>query len=719
MRSSARLLLLILLPILIVIVPLLVGGGIAQHVLRQQMVDYQGRQDLDLSSLSEAARVVQAFGNLHERATRVLNDATAGELSSLQLYRAHTALVDELAELQGAVDQLAASPLLTEINHGSAEVLHEAFSQYRSFIIVATEIAVIDQSTAMRNLSEANERFILFSRANQRISERLANRVGERSRDSFSRIDVFMQTAAWLALGVLLFLSALALWSARWLNRNLMVVTQALVDMASAHHQGDTNRIQQVQVISEDTRHAFQPIAGALMQLRQADAKRRVAEQNAYRLAYFDSLTGLPNWARLTGLLEEQLRLQTATGQCALLILDLDNFKDINDSYGHQKGDLLLVEVASRLKTIANSHQIARLGGDEFAILMVPETAQDRIDEPTVERLAMAIRQALSEPYLIEGDRFFLTASIGIVLADGSEHEVEALFKYADSAMNRAKRLGRNAHCFFDPKVQSELEAISQLERDMRQALETEAFSLHYQVQVDDQQGAIGVEALLRWQHAEQGMMSPATFIPLAEETGLIVPLGYWVLQEACQQLAQWQSNPETRSLTMAVNVSPQQFLNDEFCDRIAAILKKTGANPALLKLELTESTLLTGVEETIGKMHALRALGLTFSLDDFGTGYSSLQYLKRLPISQLKIDQSFVCDLHRNPEDKAIVRTIIAMSEALQVQVIAEGVESQSQFDFLLSEGCYAFQGYYFARPVPAESLAVLLKRNDNRNDG
>lgn len=719
MQSSTRLLLLFLLPILIVVLPLLVAGGIAKQVFHHQLVEHNERQSSDLGSLAEAAELGQGFGEIHERATHVLHAAIAGELSSLQLYRAHTSLVDDLASMNPAVDALADSPLLIEINHGSAQALRSVFNEYREFIVVATEIAVVDQGTALHNLNEASERFIQFSRFNQRISERLATRASERSEDSFVQMEGFMSTATVMALALMVVLSVLAFVCAQWLNRNLVAITQALLDMSSGRVLASTANIRRVQAMSEDSRHAFQPLATALMQLRMADQKRHKAEESVYQLAYFDALTGLANWSRLTVLLEAQLAQQSASNRLALLILDLDNFKDVNDSHGHRTGDLLLVEVAHRLAQEAKPHAIARLGGDEFAVLVTAQAGSEGLAEGDIEPLALTIRQALAEPYLIDGNSFFLTISMGIVIVDGTDYRVEDLFKHADSAMNRAKRLGRNAHCFFDPKVQFELEASSQLERELRVALESGEFCLHYQLQFDHQQRAIGAEALVRWQHPERGMMSPATFIQLAEETGLIVPLGYWVLAEACEQLSRWQISAETRSLSMAVNVSPQQFQDDDFCDRIVRILEATGANPALLKLELTESTLLSKVEDTITKMHSLKAKGLSFSLDDFGTGYSSLQYLKRLPISQLKIDQSFVFDLHRAPEDKAIVRTIIAMSKALQVQVIAEGVESQAQFDYLLSEGCYAFQGYYFSRPESVESINSRLNQRVTPGDG
>jgi EAL domain-containing protein (putative c-di-GMP-specific phosphodiesterase class I) len=302
------------------------------------------------------------------------------------------------------------------------------------------------------------------------------------------------------------------------------------------------------------------------------------------------------------------------------------------------------------------------------------------------------------------------TSSIGIVLFKGYGESIDNLLKYADTAMYQAKSAGRNAIRFYDPKMQAALEARVQLEGELRSALEKQQFRLYYQIQVDSLRRAVGAEVLLRWEHPDRGLVSPLQFIPLAEETGLIIPVGLWVLQTACAQLKSWQNNPLTRDLVLAVNVSAKQFRQSDFVLQVQRALLESGAKASHLKIELTESIVLDNVEDTINKMREIKMLGVSFSMDDFGTGYSSLQYLKRLPLDQIKIDQSFVRDITSDPNDAAIVQTIIAMTEAMGLNVIAEGVETEAQLEFLDKHGCHEFQGYLFSKPVPLPAFEALM---------
>jgi EAL domain-containing protein (putative c-di-GMP-specific phosphodiesterase class I) len=325
--------------------------------------------------------------------------------------------------------------------------------------------------------------------------------------------------------------------------------------------------------------------------------------------------------------------------------------------------------------------------------------------------VAEKIREVLSQPYQLASYTQHTTPSIGIVLFMGHQQNSDDVLKYADTAMYQAKTAGRNAIRFYDPVMQAAIEARADLEDELRHALELKQLNLYYQIQVDSRNHPLGAEALLRWQHPKRGLVSPAQFIPLAEESGLIVPIGLWVLQTACAQLKSWQNDAQTRDLTLAVNVSAKQFRSSNFVELVQRTLLETGAKPALLKLELTESIVLENVEDTIAKMRELKLLRVSFSMDDFGTGYSSLQYLKQLPLDQIKIDQSFVRDIVTDPNDAAIVQTIIAMSEVLGLSVIAEGVETEAQRQFLDLRGCHAFQGYLFGRPVPLFEFEDLLR--------
>ena len=442
--------------------------------------------------------------------------------------------------------------------------------------------------------------------------------------------------------------------------------------------------------------------------LRDISQHRRDIEE-IRRLAFFDPLTGLPNRRLLLDRLRQAMVAAARTSQYgALMFLDLDHFKQLNDTLGHDVGDMLLQQVANRLQAcLREGDSVARLGGDEFVVLLenlskhAPEAATQ------AETVANKIRDAFVHAFDPKGHTYESTASIGIVMFLGDQEVMDDLLKKADVAMYQAKAAGRNTVRFYDPAMQAAVAAHDAMEKDMRRGLVQDEFEVQYQIQVDGLGVTTGVEALVRWQHPREGMISPARFIPLAEETGLILPLGQWVLETACAQLTEWAGQPGHENWTMAVNVSASQFAQAAFVATVAQALTVTGANPRLLKLELTESTLVKDIEGVISKMNALKALGVAFSLDDFGTGYSSLSYLKRLPLDQLKIDQSFVRDVLTDPSDAVIAQTILALGHSLGLTVIAEGVETLEQRDFLAALGCDAFQGYYFGRPVPATALA------------
>ncbi len=436
--------------------------------------------------------------------------------------------------------------------------------------------------------------------------------------------------------------------------------------------------------------------------------ERKHAEAEIQRLAFYDELTTLPNRRLLVDRLERAVAACARDGQYgALLFLDLDNFKGINDTMGHEWGDRLLVQVGTRIRaSVRATDTVARLGGDEFVVVLQGLSSQETGAAVEAEAVAQKILQALNEPYDMDGSELHSTPSIGIALFRDQDQPVNELLKRADLAMYQAKSQGRNTLCFFDPAMQAAATARSALEGDIRQGIQRNEFLLHYQPVVNATGQILGAEALVRWQHPQRGMVPPIQFIPLAEQTGLILPLGQRVLYMACEQLARWTRESATHTWTVAVNVSAQEFRHTEFVPQVLQALHATGADPGRLKLELTESLLLHDVEESIVKMQVLRNLGVGFSLDDFGTGYSSLSYLKRLPLDQLKIDQSFVRDVLTDPNDAAIACTIVALAHSLGLDVVAEGVETEGQHDFLLRNGCKQFQGYLFGRPGPADAL-------------
>jgi|GEM_PF-1078374 len=463
-------------------------------------------------------------------------------------------------------------------------------------------------------------------------------------------------------------------------------------------------------------RHDKQGNPTAIVGTHQDITARKQAEETITKLAFFDQLTGLANRTLLLDRLRQALSLTGRNGQFgAVMLIDLDNFKSLNDIHGHEKGDLLLKQVATRLTrcmraedTVARlvgKNTVARLGGDEFVVVLsnLRGTAED--DAATQAKVvASKVLLTINQVYELDGVEFVGTASIGVTLFRGRRVTIEELLKQADLAMYRAKQSGKDGFCFFDAALQANVMKRAMLEGNLRRALDLDLsqFQLYYQAQVDGSGHVTGAEVLVRWHHPALGMVSPGEFIPMAEESKLILPMGRWVLETACRQLADWAARPEFAHLTIAVNVSAHQFHQADFVSQVLAILSDTKAHPHRLKLELTESLFLRDVDEIIKKMLALKEIGVGFALDDFGTGYSSLMYLKRLPLDQLKIDQSFVRDVLIDPNDAAIARTVAALGQTLGLKVIAEGVESKAQLDFLAHAGVQAYQGYYFSKPLP-----------------
>ena len=384
----------------------------------------------------------------------------------------------------------------------------------------------------------------------------------------------------------------------------------------------------------------------------------------------------------------------------------------MNDTLGYQTGDLLLREVALRLSAcVREVDTVARLGGDEFVVMLEYLSDDSDLAATQAEAVGGKILAAVGRPFLLAGREFHKTCSIGIAVFGAYPESTYEVLQQAEIAMYQAKAAGRNAIRFFAPSLQAAANAIVALEEDLRQAIKTRQFLLYYQPQVEGSH-LIGVEALIRWNHPKRGLLAPGEFIPLAEETGLILPLGDWVLETACKQIAAWADRKEYAHVSVAVNISARQFRQPNFVEQVLATLYRTGANPRNLKLELTEGMLVENFEEVIAKMTDLKSHGLRFSIDDFGTGYSSLSYLKRLPLDQLKIDRAFVRDILVDGASGAIAQTIISLGRAMGLSVLAEGVETEEQRDFLIRLGCHSFQGYLFSRPLPLEGFKPWLSK-------
>lgn len=443
------------------------------------------------------------------------------------------------------------------------------------------------------------------------------------------------------------------------------------------------------------------------------EMERQIIEIND--LAFYDPLTHLPNRRLLLDRLQIALSNSARNRQeGAVIYLNLDNFKALNDTYGQNFGNLLLQQIAERLvSSVRVSDTVAHLGGDEFVIVFQTLGLNNLKAAGHVRTIAQKLLKALSKPYRLESIPYVCTYSIGIILFNPPVSSPAELLQLAAIAMQQAKKEEGNTLRFYDPKMQETINARAGLEDELRTAIEKNQFQLYYQVQVDGAGKAVGAECLIRWIHPERGLISPTDFIVLCEETGMIVTIGIWVLDAACAQLSEWQKHPSTRDLVLAVNVSAKQFSQPDFVKQVVLSLYRHNIPPRFLKLELTEGMLVQDMDATIKTMQKLCKLGVQFSLDDFGTGYSSLQYLKKLPLHQIKIDQSFVRDIAHNAHDKTIVRTIIAMASSMELNVIAEGVETEEQQQILMNKGCSTFQGYYFGRPVPIEIFDAAMKNN------
>ena len=448
--------------------------------------------------------------------------------------------------------------------------------------------------------------------------------------------------------------------------------------------------------------------------------QRKTAEEEIEYLAFHDPLTQLPNRQLLMDRLEQALAQSADADQTeagcingALMFIDLDNFKVLNDTLGHATGDELLRKVATRLGSCVRLNDtVARLGGDEFVVMLesLPKDEAAAIDYSRI--VGQRILLALSDPYYLAGYQHHSTCSIGITLFDRRQQSMSDLLKQADLAMYQAKASGRNTVCFFDPSLQASMIADAALNMELRQSLRAGDFVLYYQPQVGREGRMLGVEALVRWQHPTRGLLYPDAFIAQAEESGLILQLGQWVIETACVQLAKWSRRAATSHLRIAVNVSVRQFRHPDFVDMVMATIARVGINANKLELELTESLLATGMEVTIAKMGLLSKAGVTLSIDDFGIGYSALSYLKHLPLNQLKIDRFFVKDILTDPNDAAIARTIIGLAQSLGLGVVAEGVETIEQRDMLRRFGCDSYQGHLFCQALPIDALEQFMKQ-------
>lgn len=700
---------LLLLPLIMVVIAAVALVYTSLERLEQQHDQAAQEQQQNLSIISNAAEFSRKLGNIQKRMNLALDGALAGELRELQLYRMHSGIVNDLASAAKAIDELSASQLVLDANHGSAKGLQNAFSEYKRFVIMSTDVLAVDPQVANTFLQKAQRHYLDFSIFISKVEFLLAERTKLRNKEQantfgqlVNRLFLFSFTALILLFGFSQFLSYRA-------SCGLIDIAEGLALLSRS--QTSRTPLPRIEALQQSGRGEMKRIAAKLLDFRHSLERQRVAEEEAFQLAFYDALTQLPN----RRLVNE--RIHQALGECkrneqqaALIVLDIDDFKVINEVRSYEVGDQVLLATSAHLTNlVTDADTVGRIGSNAFAILLLGMSSTNEAARK-VQQLSEAIKNSFVEFILKDEQTFFLTASMGVTFFDSSLENVNEPLKEAEAAMYRAKKAGRGLLRYYDAQVQALQQEKLQLENDLRKALNNQEFQLYYQLQMNANEQPLGVEALLRWKHPERGMVSPGEFIPLAESSDLILSIGQWVLETACDQLQAWKTTyPE---FSMAVNVSVRQFRKADFVEQVKNALQRTQANPKLLKLELTESMVLDEVESTILKMEELRQLGIRFSIDDFGTGYSSLQYLKRLPLDQLKIDQSFTRDITFDKNDAAIVQTVIAMGQALELEVIAEGVETWEQQQILQHYGCNFYQGYLYGRPFPIEDLEVNLNK-------
>lgn len=669
--------------------------------------DYALITDAELATFYLIDAIVNKFPNLIEQLGQLRAYGTAiltkKQITAHQVITLHN-LIAELdnthRQLSSRIGKIAQYTPAAEtslraahaaIDDSAQEIISFVMSDILTGNFFMAPDVFLDISTAEINNGYVQMHQVLLPGAKNLIEERIAR----------------AKNTLYLSIGSALILMLLIVYISVSIYYAIIGNVNSLIHSTRAFAEGDLDHR-----IKLDTCDELSLVSDGLNAMFEA---RKQAEQEIHQLVFYDPLTHLPNRRLLLDRLQQATAVSTRSGRHgAVLFLDLDLFKKINDTKGHAMGDLMLVEVAHRLRScVHEGDSVARLGGDEFVVVLeelshLPDKAITQ-----AELIAEKIRDKLSQSYMLEGQEHHTTVSIGIELFHAHRENLGNLLKHADVAMYQAKAAGGNTVRFFDPKMQAVLDTRLAIETDLRQAITRQQFLLYYQIQVNSSGKAIGAEVLLRWKHPERGFVFPDQFIPLAEETGLILPIGLWILQTACAQLKVWQQVALTRDLKLAVNVSAKQFHQADFVAQVRRVLLESGAKPSQLKLELTESTVLENIQDAIAKMREIKQLGVNFSMDDFGTGYSSLAYLKRLPLDEVKIDRSFVSDITTDSSDAAIVQAIIGITQALGLNVIAEGVETREQMKFLTKHGCHAFQGYLLGKPLPLKEVEALLKQD------
>ncbi|KRT53855.1 diguanylate cyclase (GGDEF) domain [endosymbiont of Ridgeia piscesae] len=669
------------------------------NAIFEQEVLFEHLNGEDLPILNRVSQLSSRVSNNYVRLLKVMG-AAGQELDEEGVYERGTPLLDELNEIEEELNSLPSDYPLDDLEQEKYRVLLDAFGVYRNDVITAVEMGTVNLEMAGFHIRGVARHYLainqLFQELQRIFQEDIKREIGKQWEHSKQQLINYSMLLIITVAGMIV--SGLLL--ARLMSADVQRMIKAMVELAK----GNTG----VQVpASVMASRELKTMGQALIVFRDSLIKLADSQERYQQLAQHDTLTGLPNRLLFHDRLNHALnRANRSKIGLALLFLDLDRFKQINDAFGHPMGDRLLALVAKDLlEALREEDTIARLGGDEFVVILEGVHGRDHVINVAEKLLAVIGRERS-----LDSLQMHIGVSIGISLYPEDGEDVTTLVRNADAAMYQAKAKGRNGYAFYTPMLTEVLEASFELERAMRQAVEQEQFLLLYQPQVDVESGEIvGVEALLRWQHPELGLMLPEQFISLAEESGLILPLGRWLVRQALQQVSQWQIDG-LKPVRLSINISNHQLADVQFASELGELLGQFGLDPGLIELEVTENSCAENLEILIEHLESIKALGVQIAIDDFGTGYSSLSYLKQFPVDTLKVDRTFIHDLIGSMENQAIVRAMIVLGRSLGLQVISEGVEQSAELAWLRAEGCDTYQGFLHSQPMSAEAFAQLI---------
>ncbi len=708
-RLSFNSIWLFLLPALLVIT-VVSGSNILSlsYVSKQQTQGSQLVQD-GLNLLDQSIGLVVQVGLLHDQVSHQLNQALTGKLSPEDAYLIHTVIIDQLSHIQQQAVELIPKYQQTGLDPQQLKEWHAQLQAYHHLVMMATDIVAIEPKTANNYVQSAQSTFFLLSAQTFSLTSQLSQQVNDRIIKCQQDTQNHLRDGTWFVLIAIMIALSTALFTSRYLARQLQTLMVQMNLLANSQKVPDS--LPKVEALTQSSSADIKRFALSILNFHRAMKEKEIEEIRNYQLLFHDPLTGLANRNKLLHILQQLLDNKQQTGQMALIKLNVNRLKVVNDGLGYGFGDQLLIQISEYLqKNTPSLHSIARSSGDEF-LLIINELPQNSEVE-TLRSIMHVIHQLMLTPFQLGDHDITISVSMGATLFPSSDinHDAnaETVMTQAMLALHSAKHLSQEQSMIYHASLESHAKQRILLESRLRTAIEQDHLRLYLQPQVDTHGKVVSAETLVRWLDPEEGLISPGVFIPIAEQTDLIIELDRWVIKHACQYLKKIQSTGLT--FGMSINVSGKHFIQSNFVDTIFKIVEETGIDPHALILEVTEGVFIADLNAVIDKMNRLREIGIQFSIDDFGTGYSSLQYLKRLPIHELKIDKSFVDGLPDNPEDIALVKTIISIAQNLNLTLVIEGVEHKDQADFLRTQGEFIMQGYYFAKPQPADKVLEQL---------